>query len=103
MARILIADENPEFRSVLRDILEPIGHSTHEAVDAKKAVSCACSLAYQLIILSLSLPKQGGMRALRAIADECPDIPVIVTVDSESAEAAVKAMKLGACHTSPSR
>lgn len=82
---------------MLKEHLEPLGHIINEVADPQKAISSACSLGYQLIILCLDLPKDAGMRTLRALSEECPEVPVIATADAGSAKACIEAMNIGAC------
>jgi DNA-binding NtrC family response regulator len=96
MARILIADDNPNSRLLLKEILESAGYCVNESADWKKAAANACLVAHDLIFLSLGFPRNGGIRALRMIIDECPETPVVVMVEAESIASAVGAMKLGA-------
>lgn len=96
MARVLIVDDDQESRLTLRRLFASMGHGTDEASDGKQAVSKACSFTYELVILDLSLPKLGGIRVLKALKDECPEVAVIVTTGSASVEPAIEAMKVGA-------
>ena len=41
MARILVADDDPSFRALLRDILEGEGHAVTEARDGEEALHFA--------------------------------------------------------------
>ena len=41
MARILVADDDPSFRALLRDILEGEGHAVVEARDGEEALRFA--------------------------------------------------------------
>lgn len=96
MAQILIVDSDPISRATLNTLIKSLGHSVSEAADAKKAVSAACTLAYQLIILCLDLPRDSSTETLRSIVDECPDVPVIVTTEQGTESSALEATKLGA-------
>ena len=96
MARILIVDEDPTCRSTLREAIERLGHETDEAIDGKKAVASVCCAPHDAVILSLDLPKRSGIRALKSIVDEYPDVPVIAIVDKNTADVAVEGLKFGA-------
>ncbi len=96
MARILIVDNDAECRSLFTQSLEADGHVVDQAPDGKKAVSAACVYAYDLVILDIDLPKRGGMRALQAIMDECPEITIIAKSENVEVDSALEAMKRGA-------
>lgn len=96
MARILVVDNEAESRTALIDSLEAAGHSVDQATDCKKAVSSACVYVYDLVVLNIDLPKKSGVRALRSIRDECPELPIVVTTGGQSLDAVVQAIDSGA-------
>jgi DNA-binding NtrC family response regulator len=96
MARILVVDNDAECRSLITHSLESDGHIVDEAPDSKKAVSAACVYAYDMVILDIDLPKRGGIRALQAILDECPEVTIIAKCERDTCESAAEAMKRGA-------
>lgn len=96
MAKILVVDHEPEHRSALRTLFERLGHGVSEAADGKKALSSACIIPCDLVVLDLNLPKRAGTRALKVLAEECPELPVLATVEPDSRDIAVQALKLGA-------
>lgn len=96
MARILVVDDEPECRSTLRELFERGGHSVAEAADGKNAVTSACSVAHDLVILDINLPKLAGVKALKVIKEEWPELAVIVTTEGRADDATMKALKLGA-------
>jgi DNA-binding NtrC family response regulator len=96
MTRILIVDNEAECRTLVKDALESAGYTIDQASDGKKAVSTACVYTYDLVMLNIDLPKRAGVRALRAIMDECPDLPIVVIGNGESNDALVQALRAGA-------
>jgi CheY-like chemotaxis protein len=58
--RILIADDAPSSRELLRTILERQGYVVLEAVDGRQAVDEAAAFAPDLIILDLQMPRLDG-------------------------------------------
>jgi DNA-binding NtrC family response regulator len=96
MARILIAETDPNIRQALMELFERLGHHVSAVEDGKKAIASACSLPNDLVILDLTLPKLYALRGLKTIREECPDLPVLTIIPSGSTGQAVDAMKLGA-------
>ncbi|MEN6521041.1 MAG: sigma-54 dependent transcriptional regulator [Armatimonadota bacterium] len=94
MAKILIAEDDLDSRAELRQLLEIMAHNITDVKDSKKAASCACSMPYDLVILGLE-QKAAGIKAIRAIREECPDLAILVTVDAGSISSAFDALKLG--------
>lgn len=95
MARILVADSDPNCRSAVREILEPLNHQVWEAEDGKKAVSTSCSRPLDLIILDVNLPKFYGPRGIKTLREECPELTILVMADCNLISTVIATMKLG--------
>ncbi|HXJ67934.1 MAG TPA: response regulator, partial [Verrucomicrobiae bacterium] len=59
--RILIADDEPDIRLVLRTRLERDGYSVLEARDGAEAVAMARSEMPDLIVLDVMMPEMDGV------------------------------------------
>jgi DNA-binding NtrC family response regulator len=95
--KILIVDDEPELRQLLKTILEP-DFAVVEAEDAA-ALTKAFSLdAPDVILLDLKLPDANGLDLLPQIKKNWPDTEVIVLTGEATFEAAVQATKRGAYH-----
>ena len=66
--RILIADDHPSIRRIVRQILDGEPHLTvvGEAVDGSQAVQLAASLKPDLVILNVTMPNMTGIRGRQA-------------------------------------
>lgn len=62
--RILIADDRPSSRELLRLVLERAGYEVIDAEDGKQAVERARSTPPDLILLDLQMPQLDGYGAL---------------------------------------
>ena len=71
-ARILIADDEPVARSLLRRVLEPAGYEVLESASGKEALACARSDRPDLLILDINMPDMDGIEVCRAIKSD-PD------------------------------
>jgi len=79
MATILVADDAPSIRTLLRAILQP-GHSVIEADDGEQALHFAIEHRPALAILDITMPGLSGIDVCRRIR-ETPDLrgtPVII-------------------------
>jgi|GEM_PF-848232 len=65
--RILIAEDNPDARLLLRQLLQPLGFALEEAPDGLAAVALAASFAPELIIMDWRMPGIDGLEAVRRI------------------------------------
>ncbi|MEM8653252.1 MAG: response regulator transcription factor [Pseudomonadota bacterium] len=71
---LLVVDDDPQIRSVLRIALQQAGHRVDEAGDGAEGLAKARSVRYDLIILDIGLPEMDGLavcRSLRA-TDQTP-------------------------------
>ena len=66
-ARILIADDNADARTLLRRLLSPLGLAVTEATDGVEAVALAASFEPDLILMDWRMPNLDGLDATRQI------------------------------------
>jgi CheY-like chemotaxis protein len=81
MARILIAEDDPQASEMMRLICEFKGHEVAESRDASQALDAFASFQPDLVITDLAMPHGGGQRLLRelranATGAECPVIVI---------------------------
>jgi two-component system, OmpR family, KDP operon response regulator KdpE len=93
--RILIVDDEPPIRKLLRMGLVSQGYEVLEAADANSAVA---QLAEKpaLVILDLGLPDLDGLELLRRIRQRRSDLPVVVLSSRADEAGKVAALDLGA-------
>lgn len=79
MARILVVEDSPDIRALVRMLLESQGHEVKTAADGREGVDAARREKPDLVLMDLSLPVLSGWEATREIkADPATSrIPVI--------------------------
>ncbi len=108
--RILITDDHAVVREGLRTFIsteagmEVIG----EAADGVEAVSKACDLRPDVILMDMAMPRMGGLEAIQRIKEQCPDAQILVLTSFSDDETVFPAIKAGALgyllkNTSPDR
>ena len=75
--RILIADDEPDIRSVLALYMENAGYEVVEAADGGEALGVLEDQAVDLVLLDIMMPVMDGYHVLKRIR-ETSDVPVIV-------------------------
>ncbi len=95
-ATILVVDDEASIRRTLREILEYEEYSVEEAEDGTHALDTLRANAFDLVILDVKMPEPDGMDVLAVMAEEMPDVPVLMISGHGTIETAVEATKLGA-------
>ena len=93
--RILVLDDDPDIRDLLRVLLERAGFSVEEAADGKAGLRAFYATSPDLVLLDVSMPELDGWKTLERIRD-LSDVPVIM-LSARSAELEkVRALQAGA-------
>jgi len=99
--KVLIVDDEPVVREVLRTVLTRAGYETGEAATAAEGLALFADPAVDLVLLDLMLPDRPGLSILPEMREKRPDVPVVVVTAYSSVESAIAAMKEGAFHYVP--
>ena len=78
MAKILIVDDEPRIRELIRENLQYSGYTCEEAGDGSAALSLLTGGGYDLVILDLMMPFMDGMTCLREMRTRRISTPVIM-------------------------
>ncbi|WP_447974292.1 sigma-54-dependent transcriptional regulator [Nitrospira sp. Kam-Ns4a] len=99
---VLVADDDPDIVTVLRDHLESLGYATLGAGDGPRALELIEQHQPNLLLLDLEMPEIPGLEILKRLAQgrqaglDGYDLPVIVMTAYGTISRAVEAMKQGA-------
>ena len=77
MAKILIVDDEPRIRELIREHLQYSGYICEEAADGTAALTQLSGGAFDLVILDLMMPGLSGSEACMKIR-EFSDVPIIM-------------------------
>lgn len=75
--RVLVADDHPVNRRVIRLMLEPLGCVVTEAADGTEALSQATTQGFDLVLMDLNMPYMSGLEATRQLLARHPDLPIL--------------------------
>ncbi|RLA94401.1 MAG: sigma-54-dependent Fis family transcriptional regulator [Deltaproteobacteria bacterium] len=93
---ILIVDDEPRMRHILRIILEEAGYSVKEAANGLEALGIISRHPCGVVFTDLKMEGMDGVELLRRIKETNPETPVVVLTAFGSIESAVEAMHEGA-------
>ena len=94
--RILIVDDDSEFRRSLRKILQKAGYHVSSAASALQASEILAKHAYPLILLDLHMPGKSGFELLSEVKEKSPESKVIMMTVDGAVGNYTKAMNDGA-------
>jgi CheY-like chemotaxis protein len=77
MTCILVIDDDPELRSVVREMLEGGGYAVLEASDGHAGVQICQTNALDLVITDLLMPEHDGYATIRTLRTVCPHAKII--------------------------
>lgn len=94
--RVLVVDDEPDMRWVLRGLLQESGFCVEEAADGKAAMHALRQAPFDVVLSDVRMPQLSGVELLAAVHKEKPDLPVILLSAVEDIATAVGAVKAGA-------
>jgi CheY-like chemotaxis protein len=77
MERVLVIDDEPQIRSMLRLMLERAGYQVEEAPDGMEGIRIYRENPVDLIISDLIMPNKDGIGMMIELKKEFPDIKII--------------------------
>ncbi|MDD4202820.1 MAG: diguanylate cyclase [Candidatus Omnitrophica bacterium] len=97
-ARILIADDEPSLREIIKTILESENYYVHDVCCGQEAVDAFREGIFDLVILDVNMPDFSGFEVLNKIKPyfEGKYVPIIFLTVSTNIEDKLKALKGGA-------
>ena len=95
--RILIVDDEPHIRQMMRLTLEAAGYETDEAANGEEGLAkFGDGGGFAAVLLDQKMPGLDGLETLREIKKRAPEACVVMVTAFASIELAVDAMRLGA-------
>lgn len=95
LARVLVVDDEPQIRRVLRMTLPDQSYEVEEARSGEEALETLSRERFDLVLLDVNMPGMGGLAACRAIRSTSDCSIIMLTVRNTEAEK-VAALDAGA-------
>jgi two-component system KDP operon response regulator KdpE len=94
-ARILVVDDEPQIRRVMRTTLVSRGYMVDDARNGEAALEKLRAERFDLVLLDLNMPGIGGMETCRIIRSQ-GDIPIVILSIRNAEKDKVEALNAGA-------
>jgi DNA-binding response OmpR family regulator len=95
MSRVLVVDDEPDIRELVRALLERAGHEVIEAPDGQEALRVFYAEKPDLVLLDVSMPLLDGWGTLERIR-ELSDVPVVMLTARADELEKVRGLRAGA-------
>ena len=95
-SRILVADDEPHIREVVRAYLERESYEVLEAPDGEVALQLARTAGLDLLVLDVMLPLRSGFDVLRTLRSEGSSVGVVMLTARDDVIDRVAGLELGA-------
>ena len=97
--RVLVTDDEPDVRKLVRMVLTKAGYDVVEAEDGAKAIEVLNTgenrLMLDVIICDIRMPKVNGMEAIAYFRKEYPRVPLIVLTGFPDTDMATTLLRQG--------
>ncbi|MBL8839721.1 MAG: response regulator [Alphaproteobacteria bacterium] len=67
--RLLVCDDEPDIRTLVRDVAEAMGYVVEEVSDSRKCAARASTFAPDVVVLDIVMPDVDGIEVVRGLAE----------------------------------
>ncbi len=96
MKKILLAEDDADFASVLKQYLELYGYNVTHANDGEEALKIFRAEHFNICVFDVMMPKIDGFTLAEKIVKINPEIPFVFLTARQLKEDKIKGLKLGA-------
>jgi DNA-binding NtrC family response regulator len=93
---LLIVEDDPEMRDLLRKVLEKEDYRISTAGDGREAFARIAREDFDLVVTDMLMPSDGGLELLEAVRRSYPTLPVIIVTAFGDWDSYSRALALGA-------
>ena len=94
--KLLVIDDDPENRDLLRDVFAAEGYEVEEAEDGERGLEMVATRQFELVFLDLEMPGKSGMEILPLLKEADPEIRVIIITAAAFFPSPMEAREKGA-------
>jgi len=93
--RVLVVDDEPQFRSLITELLIDKGFEAHAASNARAALDLAGDRSFGVAVLDLVMPDMGGIELAEKIKQVSPDTQVLILTGQGDMGSAIDGLRHG--------
>ncbi|QQS46533.1 MAG: response regulator transcription factor [Acidobacteriota bacterium] len=94
--KILIVDDNPEVRSLLRRLLSDLAEEIVECADGREALAEYAALQPDWVLMDIEIPTVDGLTATRQVCAAWPQAKVMIVTNHDNEALRQAALTAGA-------
>jgi DNA-binding NarL/FixJ family response regulator len=95
--RLFICDDNEQYRTLARMVLEMAGHEiVGEAGDGEEALAQAPTTDPDVLLLDLNMPNMSGFEALPHLRERLPTSKILILTTGQAPQECERALESGA-------
>src|SRR5580698_746470 len=94
--RILVTDDDPDLRRVLRRTLDALGFTVAESSNGELALKEVEAREYDAVLMDVNMPGAGGIETCRELRKRVPCLQILMLTVRDSESDKVEALDAGA-------
>lgn len=95
VGRVLIADDDREFRRLLARRATKMGLSVEQAENGQEAMDALEGQSFDVIVADLYMPKFSGLEVIQNAQENDPDLQALILTGAATVETAIEALRSG--------
>lgn len=95
--RILIVEDNPAIRRLLRKTVSAVASVVQDCSDGEQALSAYHAMRPDIVLMDIRMPVLDGLEATRRITASHPSARIVIVTDYDDADLRNAATDAGAC------
>jgi Response regulator containing a CheY-like receiver domain and an HTH DNA-binding domain len=95
--RLLIVEDSPSVRRVIRSIVATLADEIYECEDGADALPAYVAHKPDWALIDIAMKNMNGIKATKLIKDQFPDAKIIIVTNFDEADLRESAVQAGAC------
>jgi two-component system NtrC family sensor kinase len=96
LPKILVVEDEPDFRNMVAHELGEEGYGVSVAADGLAALACLAQAEYDVVVTDVRMPGASGVDVLRAARTRMPETEIVMTTGYASLDLAIECLRAGA-------